>query len=409
MYKKCLIRRFAIRKLFEGVKVIDFSNNIAGPLISAMMADFGAEVIKVEKPVVGDDSRCFTPFVEGISFTFMWLNRGKKSIVLDIKNPEGKKIFKLFVEKADVLVESFRPGVMERLGLNYEELKKINPKLIMCSASAFGQTGPYRQLAGYDLIAQAVSGVMDITGYPDGPPTKIGPSLADYCCSFNAFGAIASALYYREKTGIGQHIDVSLAECLLALNDYIEMVFLDPKITRNGNHHSMIAPYGVFNGKNGSIAIGAINENLWAKLCKLIGKEEYIDHPDYNNTGKRVKVLDSVIEMIETWLKTFNSMDEAEKILKENGIPCAKISKIQDLMTDPHFLARGMITDFKIPQLSVGSVKARGIHIKFSETPGEMGVGPELGEHTNEILKDNLGLDDKEINELKTKGAFGTK
>jgi crotonobetainyl-CoA:carnitine CoA-transferase CaiB-like acyl-CoA transferase len=398
-----------VSELFKGIRVIDFSNNVAGPVAATMLADFGAEVIKIEKPFVGDDSRGFVPFVEGKSVMFMWLNRGKKSIVLDMKSPEGKEIFKSFVRKADVVVESFRPGVMERLGLNYEELKKINPKLIMCSASAFGQTGPYRQLPGYDMIAQAVSGVMAITGYPDGPPTKIGPSLADYCCAFNAFGAIASSLFYREKTGIGQYIDVSLADSILAINDHVEIGFQDPNVSRNGNHHVMIGPYGVFSGNNGSIALGAVNENLWAKLCKLMGKEEYIDHPDYNNTGKRVKVLDSVIEMIETWLKTFDSMVEAEKILKENGIPCAKINTVQDLKTDPHYLARGMITELKTPQLSVGSVKTRGIHIKFSETPGEMGVSPELGEHTDELLRDILGLDDEGINELKAKGAFGTK
>ena len=394
-------------KLFEGVRVIDFANNIAGPYALAMMADFGASVIKIERPGWGDDGRGFAPFIEGKSVMFMWLNRGKKSITLDMKNPTAIEIFKSLVKQADVLVESFRPGVVARMGLDYKELKKINSRLIMCSASGFGQTGPYSQMPGYDMIAQAVSGVMDITGRPDAPPTKIGPSLADYCCTFNVFGAISAALYSREKTGKGQYIDLALADCAVALNDHVEIGILDHTVHRNGNHHVMVAPYGVFSGKNESIALGAINQNLWTRLCKLMGKDEFSEHPLYNTAAKRVAALPHVIELIEGWLKKFDKIDEAIKLLQAHGIPCAKINTLRDLENDPQLVAREMIVDFKTPQLAVGKVKARGMHIKFSDTPGEMGVGPELGQHTDEILKNELGYDDEKIAELRSKGVFG--
>ena len=396
-----------MKKIFEGVRVIDITNNVAGPMSIAMMADLGAEVIKIEKPVYGDDSRGFVPFYEGKSLQFMWLNRGKKSITLDMKLPEGKKIFTSLVETADVVAESFRPGVMARLGFDYQEIKKIKPSIIMCSASAFGQTGPYKSLPGYDLIAQAASGVMFTTGFRDGPPTKLGPSISDYACAFNAFGAIASALFYRERTGIGQYVDVSLAECTLALNDHVEIGFQDPNLLRNGNHHVMLAPYGVFNGKNGNIAVAAGNERLWAKLCTLMGKEEYIKDPAFDNCGKRVHVLDQIIEMIEGWLKNFDDINEAERVLKETGIPCSKITTLQDLKTDPHFLEREMIVDFPTPQLKKKTMKTRGNQIKFSETPAVMGPGPELGQHTEEILTDILNMSAAEIDELRNKGIFG--
>lgn len=372
--------------IFEGVKVLDLTNNIAGPFSAAILADFGAEVIKVEKPGSGDDSRAWAPLVDGVSAYFLWHNRGKKSIVLDFKVEKDLQRLRELVKQVDVVIESFRPGVLEKYGLGYKAIEKINPQVIMCSVSAFGQTGPYRDLPGYDLIAQAMSGVMDATGLPDGPPLKLGPSIADYSAGFNAFGAIASALYYRERTGQGQHIDVSLLESILAANDYCEPAFMGRPVIRNGNHHSMLAPYGVFAGKNGSIVIGVLNPKLWDSFTKIIGKPELAQHPRFVTASARIENLPEVIDVIEQWLYAFDHIDEAEAILTQHGIPCAKVKRVEELKQDPHLLARGTITELELPWANK-KLTTRGVHIKFSKTPGKIGVPPQLGEHQDEIME----------------------
>jgi len=398
-----------MKKLFEGIRVIDFSNNVAGPLAAAMLADFGADVIKVEKPILGDDSRGFVPFIDDKSLSSLWVNRGKRSIVLDAKNPEGKRLLMELLKDADVLVESFKPGVMKRLGLSWEDLKDEFPHLIMYSASAFGQTGPYKDLPGYDMIAQAASGLIDITGYPDLPPSKMGPSVCDYACAYSGFGGISAALFYRERTGIGQHIDVSLAETGVALNDHVDLGFIDRTLSRRGNHHVLLGPYGIFNSKSGNITIAALNPNLWGKLCMLMGKEEYSNHPDFDNPGKRAipAIQAQVTAMIEGWLNTFDSVDDAEKLLLKEGVPCSKIKMVRELEWDPHYSERGIICDFPTPTLSVKKVRARGNQIFMSETPAVIGPGPDLNQHADEILKGVLGYSDEQIAELIVKGAFG--
>ncbi len=400
-----------MKKMFEGVRVIDFGNNVAGPLCGAMLADFGADVIKVEKPILGDDSHGFTPYVEGKSLTNLWLNRGKRSVVLDVKNPEGKRLFKELLKTADVLIESFKPGVMARLGLSWEDLHPEFPHLIMYSASAFGQYGPYRDLPGYDMIAQAVSGLIETTGYAELPAVKIGPSICDYACAYNGFGAIAGSLYYRDHggNGEGQHIDIALAECGLAMNDHTEIAICDPSTHRAGNHHVILGPYGVFNANGSSITIAALNPKLWEILCNLMGRPELINDPDLDTSGKRAipENRDRVVEAIESWLATLPNMDEAQKILRDAGIPCAKITKLKDLQYDEHFIARDMIIDFPTPQLSVPSVKARGEHIHLSATPAEIKPGPELNQHAEEIFKGEFGLTDQQMVDLIAAGAFG--
>lgn len=375
-----------MKTIFEGIKVLDLTNNIAGPFSTAMLADYGAVVIKVEKPNGGDDSRAWAPLVDGVSAYYLWHNRGKKSIVLDLKSDADLEIIRELVKQVDVVVESFRPGIMEKFRLGYQDIATMNPRIIMCSISAFGQTGPYRNLPGYDLIAQAMSGVMDVTGESDGPPQKLGPSVADYSGGFNAFGAIAAALFYRERTGEGQHIDVSLLECIIAANDYCEPAFMGRPVTRNGNHHSMLAPYGVFNGKDGSIVIAVLNPKLWETFTTIIGKPELATDPRFVTASDRIDNLPEVIEIIEQWLCTLDQIDDGEKLLKENGIPCAKVKRVIDLKTDPHLLERGTVTELQLPD-SNEKLTTRGVHIKFSKTPGKLGVPPKLGEHKQEILE----------------------
>ena len=391
--------------LFQGVKVLDFTNNLAGPVATLMLANFGAEVIKIERPGKGDDSRGFGTKVEGESVFFLGHNGGKKSIALEMKNPESMKIVRQLVSRVDVVVESFRPGVMTRLGLGYEDLKKINPQLILCSVSAFGQTGPYRALAGYDIIAQGMSGIMDVTGEADGPPIKVGSSIGDYVTGFNAFGAISAALYHRSVSGNGQWIDVCLVDCLIAANDFAEYAFNGVDVRRNGNHHGLFAPYGVFKGTDGNIVIGILNQKLWNDFCQVIGQPQMIDNPKYDDPGKRRRQLPEIIRVIEAWLKTFPNIDEPFRILQEKGIPCTKVNSLKDIMTDPHVLHREMVVDMEVPYISSGRIKSKGVHIKFSDTPGTIGVPPRVGEHQSEVLK-SLGYSDEDIKALKTKGVF---
>jgi len=231
--------------IFEGIRVLDFTNNLAGPYAAAMLSDYGAEVIHVEKPVLGDDNRAYLPRYEGQSMSFMDNSHGKKSLVLDLKDPEAVKIVEKLVKETDVLIESYRPGVMKRLGLDYEAMKKVRPDLIYCSVSAFGQTGPEAGRAGYDIIAQAVSGLMYMTGDQDGPPRKVGITVGDNVGALTAFGAIGAALYYRERTGIGQQIDVSLVKTLMWMSNKIDDLVLNGHMQhRNGNHHLTLCPYG---------------------------------------------------------------------------------------------------------------------------------------------------------------------
>ncbi len=393
--------------IFDGIMVVDLTQNLAGPNAASLLADFGAQVIKVEKPG-GDDSRKWAPFREGVSFTSMWLNRGKKSLVLDITKPEGLEVLKDILKKADVLIESFRPGVMKKLGLGYEDIIKIKPDIIMCSISGFGQTGPKSQKPGYDMIAQGLSGFASVNGFKGGPPVKAATAVGDWTGSLNGFGAISAALYHRAKTGEGQYIDIALLDGLVAVNEYCEPAFNGFGTPRRlGNHQAYIAPYGIFEGKDGELVIATVSDKLWAILCRIMKKEELIDDPLYSSSGKRAENQKKLIPIIEEWLKTYDKIDEVAALLDKKGIPSCKVNNMDDVMNDPHLNARGMIVDMEVPALSEGKVKARGVCIKFSKTPGKIKASPALGQHTHDILKNTMGYDDKKISDLKTKGVLG--
>ena len=304
------------KNLYSGIKVIDMTNNFAGPMASALLADYDAEVIHIEKPITGDDNRFFMPMVDGTSFSHMSSNRGKKSLVLDLKDPEAIAILKKMVADADILVESYRPGVMDRLGLGYETLKELNPRLIYCSISAYGQEGPYANRPGYDVIAQAVSGMMEMTGEPDGPPNKIGSAIGDWMGALNAFGCIGTALYYRSETGEGQHIDISLARSLMWMAAKLDHGITGEMQTRTGNHHSNLAPYGIFKGRNNqSVVIGVLSSKLWETFCKVIQRTELINDPRFVSNDKRVENKQLLIEIIEDWLSNFEQVSDAIDLL----------------------------------------------------------------------------------------------
>lgn len=390
------------RQVYENLKVIDLTNNYAGPMAGSMLADYGAEVWHIEKPVLGDDNRYFPPMVDGISINYCTSNRGKKSVVLNLKDPRGVEAVKRLVKKADVLLESYRPGVMKKLGLGYEELKKINPRLIYCSISAYGQTGPYASRPGYDVIAQAVSGIMEMTGEPGGSPTKIGPAIGDWMGALNAFGCIGTALYYRSVTGQGQHIDISLARSLMWMAAKLDYNITGEVQTRTGNHHSNLAPYGIFKGNNGeSAVIGVLSTNLWNKFCAVLGRPELAEDPRFISNDKRVENKEILIELVENWLKTFPQISQAVQLLMEAGIPCSKIYNMRDVNEDPHFNQCGWIADMPMAD-GMRSVRTRRFPsdpFEFSAFPAEYRKAPALGENNHEVLED-LGFSPEEIDAM---------
>lgn len=395
-------------KLYNGIKVLDFTNNYAGPITTAMMADYGAEVIHIEKPVLGDDVRHYPPIFDGVSTAHSVSNRGKKSLVLDLKDSRGIEIFKKLAKEVDVVVESNRPGVMKRLGLDYENLKEINPGLVYCSISAYGQNGPYAQRPGYDIIAQAVSGFMELTGEKDGPPMKTGIVLGDWMGGLTAFGAIGTALYYKEKTGKGQHIDVSLVRSLLwACSILLNYKNVGKAETRSGNQHESLCPYGVFHGSNGqNLVIAALSSKLWCDLCDLMGVPEYGNDPRYVTTDKRVENRKDVIALIENWLQTFEHIEDAEKLLLEKGVPCAKVYSAADIVNDPHYNQVGWFADVPTSEQmkSKAILTTTSAPVTFSETAAAYTAAPELGEHNQEILK-SLGYSEEAIEALESEWA----
>lgn len=390
------------RQVYEGLKVLDATNNYAGPMAGSLLADYGAEVWHVEKPVLGDDNRFFPPMIDGISVNYCVNNRGKKSVVLNLKDSKGAEAFKKLAAQADVLLESYRPGVMDRLGLGYEELKKHNPRLIYCSISAYGQTGPYASRPGYDVIAQAVSGMMEITGEPDGAPTKVGSAIGDWIGALNAFGCVGTALYYRSVTGKGQRLDISLTRSLLWMAAKLDYTFTGQVQTRTGNHHSNLAPYGVFKGNHGeSIVMGILSNNLWEKFCNLLNRPELIDDPRFSSNNLRVENKPALIELIEGWLRTFDHISEASRLLMDAGIPCAKIYNMKDINEDPHYNACGWIAEMPMMEemTSLPTRRFPANPFGFSEFEAEYRRAPALGEHNHEILE-SLGYSAQEIDEM---------
>lgn len=392
------------KKMYEGLKVLDLTNNYAGPVSTAMLADYGAEVIHIEKPVLGDDCRAFAPMFEGVSTQFITANRGKKSLVLDLKDPRAVEIVKKLAKDADVLVESYRPGVMKKLGLGYEDIKAVNPAIIYCSVSAYGQVGPYSQRPGYDVIAQAVSGFMYMTGEPDGAPQKSGIVIGDWMAGLNAFGSINAALYYRSQTGIGQYIDINLVQTLTWACTRFDFMYTGKVEKRPGAQHATLCPYGVFTGNNNdSIIIAALSSNLWEKLCNVMGVPQYIDDPRYCSNDQRVARVNEVVEIIETWLKKFDDIKEVEKILIEAGIPCAKVNSPKDVFEDPHVNEAGWVIGIPTPErmTSVPVKYTSRPPYTFSEVKPEFRGAPELGENNHEILE-GLGYTGEEVDQMET-------
>ena len=391
--------------MLDGVKVLDFTTNAAGPTAGGALADYGAYVVKIEKPKTGADERSFGVQVDGKSLLSAWFNRGKKSVVLDLKDPDAIAIVKNMVKDFDVLIENNRPGVMKKLGLDYETIHAINPRLVYCSVSAFGQEGPYSKNPGYDLLAQAMSGMMDITGEKDGPPLKHGTTLGDYFGGVNAFASIVTALYYQQKTGIGQHVDVGLLQGLIYLNSTIDYTNVNIFTKRNGNHHPALCPYGLFEGSNGqSIIIGAVNPKMWNILCNVMEKPELIEDERFSTLQKRIANQKELIAIIEEWLRKFEDINDALQKLGTAGVPSCKVYTVNDVIHDEHILSQKYLVEVDTPDDVTSKEKylARNCSAKFSEAPGVIKKGPVLGQHNHEILE-QYGLTSEQVDELENR------
>jgi CoA:oxalate CoA-transferase len=392
-------------KVLQGVRVLDLTRVLAGPYASMILGDLGADVIKIENPNGGDDSRGYGPFVNGESVYFISINRNKKSLSLNLKAPEGKEIFLSLVKRADVVLENFRPGTMEKLGLGYEELEKINPGIIYAASSGFGHSGPYSQKAAYDLIIQGMGGIMSLTGEPDGPPTRVGASIADITSGlFTAIGILA-ALHKRKETGRGQKVDVAMLDCQVAILENaiarFDVTGESPKPT--GNRHPSITPFAVFRASDGYLVVAAGNENLWQKLCRAVDREDLAEDPRFKTNSDRTDNWD-VLEPIMSEVIAKRSVEEWLNLFEEAGIPSGPINDVAKVVEHPQVLARDMVVYQQHP--IAGRIMMPGIPIKFSKTPGSIETpAPLLGEHNQAILKE-LGYTETEIERLKEKGVI---
>jgi len=380
-----------MEKALQGVKVLDFTRVLAGPFCTMMLADMGADVVKIERPNVGDDSRAFGPFVKNESAYFMCLNRNKKSIALDLKDEKDMEICKKLISKADVVVENFRPGTMEKLGLGYDELKKSYPKIIYAAVSGYGHTGPYSKRPAYDSIIQAMSGLMSITGQPEGYPTRVGASIADIIAGmYTAFGVLV-ALYYRQVTGIGQKVDVAMLDAVFSvLENAVTRYFVTGEVPeRIGNRHPSIAPFTLYKTKDSFIMIAVGNDRLWETFCGVIGRADLLSDSRFTTNMDRSnnwKLLDYILEDVIKERTT----EEWMKILEEAGIPSAPINSIDKVVKDPQLISREMIV--KTMHTAVGEFLVPGVPVKLSKTPGRVEkAAPILDEHREEILSTWLG------------------
>ena len=386
----------------SGVRVLDLTRVVAGPYCSMFLGDLGAEVIKVEQPGAGDDTRGWgPPFAGGESAYYLCINRNKQSLTLDLKSQRAVELLRQLVKAADVIIENFRPGTMERLGLGEKELREINPRLIYASLTGFGADGPMSDWPGYDLIVQAWGGLMSITGTPDGEPVKVGVAIIDLVAGLMLGKAITAALFAREKIGVGQRIDTSLLEAEVAsLINVGSNYLVGGKVpTRWGNAHPNIVPYQNFQTADGYLVIGVASEVIWKRFCEAIGQRDLTNDPRFADNSKRVQNRRELIALLsETFLQRPN--DAWFKLLTDAEVPCAPVQTIDQVFQAPQVLQRDMLIEVDHP--TAGKVRMAGIPVKFSVTPAAVRMPPPLlGEHNDEILKTWLGMSTASIDELK--------
>jgi formyl-CoA transferase/CoA:oxalate CoA-transferase len=397
-----------MRLPLEDVTVLDLSHALAGPFCSTMLADFGARVVKIEPPGEGDIARAWGPPLPGGETSyFVSLHRNKLGIELDLKHPEGRELFLRLVERADVVLENYRVGALARLGVGYEEARRRNPGIVYCSVSGFGQDGPYRDRAALDLILQAESGMISVTGEPDGRGVRCGVSIADLTAGMYAAYGILLALRVRDRTGRGQAIDVSMLEGQLSLlGTMIGGYLADGEPPRPmGTAYKALLPYQTFRTKTRDLALAVGSEKLWRQFCPLIGRPELAEDPRYRTNRDRARHRDSLIPLLQEVFLT-RTYEEWEALLLAHGIPVGAINTIADVVRHPQVAARGALVEMDHPR--AGTVRMVGVPLRLSETPGAVRTpSPTLGEHTALVLGELLGLGAVEIAGLRARGAIG--
>ncbi|MFO7264492.1 MAG: CoA transferase [Bacillota bacterium] len=396
-------------KPLKGITVVDVTNNIAGPSVTMVLGDLGAEIIKIERPGRGDDARGMGPHIGGESCYFLNVNRNKKSVVIDIRTSVGKDLVYRLVEKADVFVENFRYGKAEQLGFGYERLRAINPSLIYCTISAFGQKGPEKEKPGYDGLLQARTGIMKVTGVPDGPSVRAGVSILDQGSALWATIGILAALYERQTTGVGQRVTTSLFETGLSWIGYHLLAYqaTGEEPQKMGAGHAAFAPYDAYPTADEDVLIGVSNDDLFAKLAKALGRLDWLQDPRYATSPQRVCHRAELDQEIIAILKTKPSQEWLDR-LDAAGVPCSRVNRIGSLLDDPQVDAVGMLQ--KVDHPAAGEIRIPRLPVQLSAS--EVSVdspSPLLGEHTAEVLTEKLGISAEQLAELEMQGIIQTR
>jgi len=390
----------------ENIKVVDLTRTLAGPFCTMLLGDMGADVVKIEEPEHGDETRAWTPFWNDVSTQFLTFNRNKRSLSINLKEKEGVDIVLGLAAEADIMVESFRGGTLERLGLGYEAVRKLNPDIIYTTVSGYGRTGPMADMPGYDLIIQAYSGLMHLTGEPDGMPLRVGFSLVDLFTGMMTYGSILTALRYRDNTGEGQWIDSSLLDGQVATMSYHATGYMatgnEPH--RMGSGHPSLVPYQSFESSDGFFILGCANQGLWERMCQAIGRADFLDDPRFTTNTDRVEHrAECVGGLSEIFAK--EPTEYWVKLITGAGIPCGPINKVSDVVNSPQVQARGMVVE--VPHPEVPNLRIPNSPLKLTATPPTIRrYPPLLGEHNDEILA-AAGYDASQISQLRERGVIG--
>jgi crotonobetainyl-CoA:carnitine CoA-transferase CaiB-like acyl-CoA transferase len=391
----------------DGTLVLDFTRVLSGPYCTMQLADLGARVIKIEQPGLGDDTRRWgPPFVGGESAYFLSINRNKESVTLDLKHPEARRVLGPLIDRADVVVENFRPGTIERLGFGHERLLARNPRLVYCSISGFGQTGPRASEPGYDAVMQAEAGLMSITGPEDGPPYRLGVAIADMATGLYAAQGILAALIARARTGTGQFIDIAMFDSVAAMLTYQAGIFFcDGTVPRRlGNRHPSISPYDAFRAADGEFVLAVGNDEQFRRLCVVMGQPALADDPRFKTNEARVEHVGSLKEILDRFFAPM-TRDELVRTLTAAGVPSGSVRSVAEVLEDPQVAARGMVVP--LAHATAGDIAVLGTPLKFSATAADVRTPPPfLGQHTDAILANDVGLSEEEVARLKAEGAI---
>ena len=387
-----------------GLTILDLSRVLSGPYCTMLAADMGARVIKIEHPERGDDTRAWgPPFLAGESAYYLSINRNKESVAIDFKTPLGRQALDELIGRADVLVENFRPGTLDRLGLGYNDLQVRYPRLIYASISGFGLNGPRREEAGYDAVAQAEGGLMSITGAPDGPAVRLGVAIADIAAGMFAFQGILLALISRAQRGRGQHVDVSLLDSVAALLTYQAARYFATGIApaRTGNRHMTIAPYDTFEMRDGVLVLAIGTDAQWRTFCTTLARADLAADSRFATNAQRVERFDELRPLVSDTLAPYR-LNQAVELLRDAGVPCGAVRSIAEALDDPQIIARAMIEEIDHP--AIGPLKLLGLPVKLSATPGSVRLPPpRLGEHTRAVLSGDLGWSAEDVARVMTR------